>query len=200
MVRPRIAIANRHPIVSLGLKDLIDRDERFEFVAAVANAGKFLKLIEDEQIDVAVVGWALPDRTGGDLLCELKQQGSPVRLIIYANEYMLAHAVKFGAQGFVSTSNPPEDVVRAIAAVARGRVSFPNFDTQSLSQSPIRDLTAREHEVLAALAKGLTNVEIAADFGISRNTVKHHIKNVYSKLNVTSRAMAVKFFISLSDV
>lgn len=198
--RARIAIANKHPVVRLGLKELIVRDERFQFVAAVANGGKFLRLLEERPIDVAVVGWSLPDMTGADLLCVLKRQRSPVRLIIYTGADVLAHAVKFGARGFVSTNNEPADVLRAIAAVVRGRMSFPYVDMQTLSQSPIRHLTAREYELMADLAEGMSNAQIAAHCGISRNTVKHHLKNIYEKLNVTSRAMAVALFMSLSKV
>ena len=81
-------------------------------------------------------------------------------------------------------------------AVARGRLSLPYVDIDLLNHDPLEGLTARERELLAALANGWTNLQIAARTGITRNTVKYHLKNLYDKLGVSNRAMAVALFMS----
>jgi two-component system nitrate/nitrite response regulator NarP len=69
-------------------------------------------------------------------------------------------------------------------------------DLQSLADDPLESLTGRERELLSALAQGWTNLQIAARIGISGNTVKYHLKNLYDKLGVNNRAMAVALFMS----
>jgi DNA-binding NarL/FixJ family response regulator len=104
--------------------------------------------------------------------------------------------VRLGAWGFISKSDEPAILVEAIASVARGRMSLPYIDLQTLTSDPLGELTARERELLVALANGWTNLQIASRTGISRNTVKYHLKNLYDKLGVSNRAMAVALYVS----
>ena len=76
-------------------------------------------------------------------------------------------------------------------AVARGRMAFPYVDVRLLELNPLAGLTDREREILEALAEGMTNQQLANAFGISLNTVKFHLKNLYGKLGVDNRAQAV---------
>ena len=73
---------------------------------------------------------------------------------------------------------------------------MPYIDLQTLTSDPLGELTARERELLVALANGWTNLQIASRIGISRNTVKYHLKNLYDKLGVSNRAMAVALYMS----
>ncbi len=107
---------------------------------------------------------------------------------------MLRQAVRLGAWGFISKSDEPSVLVDSIAAVARGRMSLPYIDLQALTTDPFSELTSRERELLTALANGWTNLQIASRIGISRNTVKYHLKNLYDKLGVSNRAMAVALY------
>ncbi len=75
-------------------------------------------------------------------------------------------------------------------------MSLPYIDIELLNYDPLAVLTARERELLAALANGWTNLQIASRTGITRNTVKYHLKNLYDKLGVSNRAMAVALFLS----
>ncbi len=159
----------------------------------------FLKFIEENKVDIAVIGWALPDMTGGDVLAELKKRQSPVRTIVYTGEPgsdVLRRTIKAGAWGFISKSDEPPVLLETISSVARGRVCFPYVDIDALSKDPLDVLTVRERELLAALADGWSNLQIASRIGISRNTVKYHLKNLYDKLNVNNRAMAVALYMS----
>jgi two-component system nitrate/nitrite response regulator NarP len=82
------------------------------------------------------------------------------------------------------------------ATVAKGRMVFPYVDVRSLKRDPRESLTEREKTMLAALARGRTNTELAADLGISINTVKFHLRNLYEKLGLRNRSQAIAFYYS----
>jgi two-component system nitrate/nitrite response regulator NarP len=197
--RPKVLIADKNPVVRAGLNDFITRDGRFEVVGSVPTGSQFLALAEERPADIAIIGWALPDMTGADVLTALKRRHASTRVIVYTGEPgrdVLRQAMRLGAWGFISKSDEPALLVDALAAVARGRMSLPYIDLQTLTSDPMGELTLRERELLAALANGWTNLQIASRFGISRNTVKYHLKNLYDKLGVSNRAMAVALYIS----
>jgi two-component system nitrate/nitrite response regulator NarP len=197
--RPKVAIADKNPVVRSGLRDFIARDGRFEVLDALPSGAAFLASVEQSAADIGIIGWSLPDMNGGEILATLKRRHSPTRIIVYTGEPgkdVLRQAVRLGAWGFISKSDEPATLVDTIAAVARGRMSLPYVDLQALTTDPLGELTARERELLTALANGWTNLQIAARIGISRNTVKYHLKNLYDKLGVSNRAMAVALYMS----
>lgn len=195
--RPRVAIADKNPVVRSGLRDFIARDGRFDVLDALPTGAAFLASMEQQPADIGIIGWSLPDMNGGDVLSALKRRHSPTRIIVYTGEPgkdVLRQAVRLGAWGFISKSDEPAVLVDTIAAVARGRMSLPYIDLQALTSDPFAELTSRERELLTALANGWTNLQIASRIGISRNTVKYHLKNLYDKLGVSNRAMAVALY------
>ncbi len=197
--RPRVAIADKNPVVRSGLRDFIARDGRFDVLDALPTGAAFLASLEQHPADIGIIGWSLPDMNGGEILSALKRRHSPTRIIVYTGEPgrdVLRQAVRLGAWGFISKSDEPAILVDTIAAVARGRMSLPYLDLQTLTTDPLGELTARERELLTALANGWTNLQIASRIGISRNTVKYHLKNLYDKLGVSNRAMAVALYMS----
>ncbi|HRQ28007.1 response regulator transcription factor [Hyphomicrobium sp.] len=197
--RATIAIADKNPVVRTGLIDVISRDGRFEVKVAVATGGAFLDAVSAEPPDIAIIGWALPDMTGGDILSELKRRAIATRTIVYTGEQglsVLRRTIKAGAWGFMSKSDEPEVLLEIISTVSHGRVSFPYVDIEAARHDPLDVLTVRERELLTALAAGWSNLQIAARIGISRNTVKYHLKNLYDKLDVHNRAMAVALYMA----
>jgi DNA-binding NarL/FixJ family response regulator len=197
--RPKVVIVDKNPVVRAGLKDFIMRDGRFEVVEALPTGTAFLAFTEQHAADIAIIGWALPDMTGAEILTNLRRRNTEMRVIVYTGEPgkdVLRQTVRLGAWGFISKSDEPAVLLDAVAAVARGRMSLPYVDLQSLTSDPLGELTARERELLVALANGWTNLQIASRIGISRNTVKYHLKNLYDKLGVSNRAMAVALYMS----
>ncbi|HEY7670487.1 MAG TPA: response regulator transcription factor [Hyphomicrobium sp.] len=197
--RPKVAIADKNPVVRAGLQDFIQRDGRFEVVGSVPTGAAFLAFAEQHPVDIAIIGWALPDMSGAEVLSALKRRYAPTRVVVYTGEPgkdVLRQAVRLGAWGFISKSDEPAVLLDAVASVARGRMSLPYVDLQTLTKDPLGELTARERELLVALANGWTNLQIASRIGISRNTVKYHLKNLYDKLGVSNRAMAVALYMS----
>jgi two-component system nitrate/nitrite response regulator NarP len=195
--RPRVMIADKSPVVRSGLRDFISRDGRFEVLDTHASGSAFIASVEQHPTDIGIIGWSLPDMNGGEILSTLKRRHIPTRIIVYTGEPgkdVLRQSVRLGAWGFISKSDEPSVLVDSIAAVARGRMSLPYIDLQALTTDPFSELTSRERELLTALANGWTNLQIASRIGISRNTVKYHLKNLYDKLGVSNRAMAVALY------
>jgi two-component system nitrate/nitrite response regulator NarP len=195
--RPTVSIADKSPVVRSGLREFITRDGRFEVLDAVATGGEFIAAIEQKPTDIGIIGWSFPDVTGSEILAAIKRRHLSTRVVVYTGEpgkEVLRQAIRLGAWGFISKSDEPAVLVESIAAVARGRMSLPYIDLQALTADPFAELTARERELLTALANGWTNLQIASRIGISRNTVKYHLKNLYDKLGVSNRAMAVALY------
>jgi two-component system nitrate/nitrite response regulator NarP len=196
--RTRILIADKSPVVRAGLEDYIGRDGRFVVVGCTRTALEFASAAETLAADIGVVGWVMSDMTAGGLLAMLKRRQVATRVVVYTAETshdVLREAIREGAWGFISKAEDPEVLIEALASVARGRLSLPYVDIRTLMADPLDALTARERELLAALANGWTNMQIAARIGISENTVKYHLKNLYDKLGVSNRAMAVALFV-----
>jgi DNA-binding NarL/FixJ family response regulator len=199
VARPKVVIADKNPVVRAGLKDFINSDGRFEVVGTLPTGAAFLVFIAESVADIGIIGWSLPDMTGAEVLTTLKRRHGATRVIVYTGEPgkdVLRQAVRLGAWGFISKSDEPAILVEAIASIARGRMSLPYIDLPTLTSDPLGELTARERELLVALANGWTNLQIASRTGISRNTVKYHLKNLYDKLGVSNRAMAVALYVS----
>lgn len=197
--RATLVIADKNPVMRAGLRELLSCGGRFDVVECVATGNELIALAENTPPDIAIIGWSLPDMKGSDVLSALKRRHIPTRVIVYTGEPgkdVLRQAVRLGAWGFISKSDETELLVETVATVARGRMSLPYIDMQSLTSDPLGELTARERELLVALANGWTNLQIASRTGISRNTVKYHLKNLYDKLGVSNRAMAVALYMS----
>ena len=199
--KPSILVADKNPVVRTGLSELISADGRFSHVTTLATGAAFISACMEHAIDVGLIGWVLPDMTGGDVLDVLKRRQIKTRVVIYTGEALsdvLRQTIKLGAWGFISKSDEPSLILETLWAVARGRLCFPYVDLETLSQDPLELLTSRERELLAALANGWSNLQIAARIGISRNTVKYHLKNLYDKLGVNNRASAVALYMTKS--
>lgn len=197
--RPKVVIADKNPVVRAGLSDFLSRDGRFDVISVVADGGAFIALCLEQPIEIGVIGWSLPDMTGGDVLATLKRRLSPTRIIVYTGEQgptVLRQAVRDGAWGFISKSDDPAVLLDTISTVSRGRLCLPYVDIRSINADPLDLLTTRERELLGALANGWTNLQISARIGISQNTVKYHLKNLYDKLGVRNRAMAVALYMT----
>lgn len=197
-----VVIADQNPVVRAGLEALVTRDGRFSVAGVYGTGAALLDALEIRPVAIAIVGWSLPDMPGAGVLARVKQEKWITRVVIYTGERrsdVLRQSIKGGAWGFVSKTEEPQVLLEAVVAVARGRLSLPYVDIELLNHDPLSELTARERELLAALANGWTNLQIAARTGISRNTVKYHLKNLYDKLGVSNRAMAVALYLSTAN-
>lgn len=192
-------VADKSPLVISGLRQLIAADRRFRVLAAVADGRAFLAEIRRRPFDVGVIGWEMPFADGRAVLEALRALEKPPPVVVYTGAIdpsVPRQVLALGGAGFVSKSEPPERLLTTLAEVAAGRMVFPFVDVRLLDRAHVSVLTPREQEILRHLASGAGNGEIALRLGVSLNTVKFHLKNVYTKLEVGNRAQAVAFFMS----
>lgn len=197
----RVLIAERNPLVVAALGDMIHRDSRFDLVGSVQAGEAFLEAVSQGEpgFDLAVLGWKLSDMDGSTVLAELQRRSLHARVVIFSNDHdiaILKQCVRLGVQGFCYQFDDPAILFDTLIAVAHGRICIPYVDVSRINDTPLSRLTPRERELLAVLADGWTNLQIATRTGISENTVKYHLKNLYDKLDVRNRAMAVALFAS----
>lgn len=197
--RVRVVVAERNPFVVSALREMLECDGRFDLLGVVHSGAQFLELAAATQFDVAVVGWKLADMDGADVLTEVQSRELGVRIAIFSNDHdigILKQCVRLGAQGYCFQFDDPPVIFETILAVAHGRICIPYIDINKVNDTPLSRLTVRERELLAVLSDGWTNLQIATRTGISENTVKYHLKNLYDKLDVRNRAMAVALYSS----
>jgi DNA-binding NarL/FixJ family response regulator len=195
--RVRVVVAERNPLVISALRDMLECDGRFDLRACVQSGRHFLDLAEEGEFDVAVIGWKLSDMDGADILAEVQSRKLGVRIAVFSNDHdigILKQCVRLGAQGYCFQFDDPSIIFETILAVAHGRICIPYIDINKVNDTPLSQLTVRERELLAVLSDGWTNLQIATRTGISENTVKYHLKNLYDKLDVRNRAMAVALY------
>ena len=196
-----VAIIDKNPLIVRGLKSLLQDDGRFEPVVCAPDGERFLDVLGRVPVEIIISGWIMPYCSGLELLKKLRDIEDAPRTIIYTGQPVpraARDAMKFGAAGFCAKSDPPEKLLDVLDAVARGNMIFPFIDVATLDDDPLGDLTPREGQMLAMLAGGQTNSEIARDLGVSTNTVKFHLRNLYGKLNVRNRAEAAALHVTAS--
>lgn len=194
----RVGVADKSPLIQAALRHLIAEDGRFELVSVCADGEAFLQNVDEHELDVGIIGWVIGPGDGKYILDQLRGRESAPRIIVYTGsqgESVPAQVMAHGGAAFVSKSEQPELLLDTVAAVAEGRMVFPFLDVRAIHQSPLATLTRRELEVLALLAAGQTNKQIATTQKVSPNTVKFHIKNLYEKLDVRSRSQAVALYL-----
>lgn len=193
-----VILADSNPLVLSAMSEVFERDTRFSLVATSATAEGFLGTVMRVPCQVGIIDWSLPVLGGARLLEVLREQESAPRIVIYADQGSDAHraAMSAGAAGFVARNGPVETLLDTCVAVAAGKMVFPYLDVRELQKDPIQSLSRREAAMLEALSKGLTNLELSRELGISTNTVKFHLSNLYDKLSVKNRAQAIAFYYS----
>lgn len=194
-----IIVADPNALMRQSLAELVDRDRRFRLIATARNADGLLETCQRVPIDVALVNWALPQIGAERLLQVLQDIAKPPRIIVYAvpdDPDLPQRALAAGAAGFCTADTQPQDLLDVAMTVANGRMVFPIMDVRSIVKDPKDALTARETTIIAALASGRTNQELASELKISVYTVKFHLRNLYSKLGLKNRSQAIAFFYS----
>ena len=199
----RVVLADDHALVTEGLRSLIDQQSDMEVVAAVNNGDELLQLLAwRRDVDVVVLDVQMP-YSGLRALSELRAQDHPVRILIltaFADGESIQSALQLGAEGFALKTESPTQTIDAIRQVAQGRLVFPRAARRWMAvyrrpgEEVEPQLSPREQEVLASLARGLPNSEIGAALNVSENTIRFHLKNIYEKLQVSNRTEAVAWF------
>lgn len=193
-----IMLADSNPLVLSAMSEIFERDPRFSLVATAGTAEGFLGMVMRVPVKVGVIDWNLPVLGGARLIEVLREQAVAPRLVVYGDDAkdLPRLAMSAGAAGFAARSGEVDALMETCAEVAAGKMVFPFIDVRELQADPIQTLSRKEKVMLEALSKGLTNRELSRELGISTNTVKFHLSNLYDKLSVKNRAQAIAFFYS----
>ena len=194
----RIGVADKSPLIQAALRQILSEDARFKLIHVSSGCEDFLENLAKESIDVGVIGWIFGPCDGRLILDRVNAQANPPRIVVYTgldNSTLPAQVMAHGGAAFVSKSEQPSVLLDTIADVAEGRMVFPFIDVRTLYENPLVTLTRRELEVLSSLATGRTNKQIARDMDVSLNTVKFHVRNLFQKLGVNSRAQAITLYL-----
>ena len=203
----RVIIADDHAMVREGIKSVLER-AGFEVVGEASSGTEVLPLAEQVQPDVAVLDITMPGETGLQAAAKLRQALPHIRVLIlsmYDNSEYVLESVRAGAHGYLLKDGAAQELANAIRAVRDGEAYFSPAVAARLSAAVRGDiereqrrsnldlLTGREREVLAGIAKGLTNKEIASELGISHRTVETHRESLMKKLGIRTVAGLTKF-------
>ena len=197
--RIRVIIVDDHEIVRNGLSVFLETCEDLQLVGEASNGAEAIRLCADLQPDVVVMDLVMPE-VGGIEATRVIRRNHPdtqvVALTSFENDELVPAVLKAGAISYLLKNVSIDELADGIRKAHHGQTTLSPEATQALIESvsrpsPQYDLSEREREVLGLIVQGYNNREIGEQLYISRSTVKNHVSNIFSKLNVDSRSEAV---------
>jgi two-component system nitrate/nitrite response regulator NarL len=204
----RVLLVDDHTLFRKGLAELLEQSGNVRVAGMAGNADEALRKLDEIDPDVVITDLNMPPLGGITLLRLIRARGwqKPVLVLTVSDaEEDLANAMRAGAQGYLLKDMEPDDVVDAVQRAVRGETVVAPSMTLKLvhllqgggpvdgKAEALKQLTAREGEILDYLAQGMSNKAIARSLDISHDTVKLHVRHILSKLNFTSRVEAAVF-------
>ncbi|ROP48816.1 MULTISPECIES: response regulator transcription factor [unclassified Rathayibacter] len=195
----RVLLVDDHPIVRAGLRALIGAEDGLTVVGEAGSPAEAIDAAAHLHPDVVLMDlrFGADRETGVDATRALRSSAEPPSVLVlttYDTDADILGAVEAGASGYLLKDAPPEELLAAIRAAAAGESALAPAVAARLFErlrSPAPRLSARETEVLALVAQGLSNTEVAARLFVTETTVKSHLAHVFAKLGVASRTAAV---------
>ena len=203
----RVLLVDDQAILRQGLKTLLELEPDLEIVGDGANGQIAVELVQRLNPDVVLMDIRMPVMDGVAATQAIHRQFPTVKVLIlttFDDDDYVSEALRMGAIGYLLKDTPSEELANAIRAVHKGYAQFgpgifqkvmSNMPTTAPAPTPdlppgVKDLTKRERQVLALIAKGASNKEIAKTLYISEGTVKNHVTNILGRLDVRDRTQA----------
>ncbi|MFC5997467.1 response regulator [Quadrisphaera sp. GCM10027208] len=205
MAKIKVYLVDDHEVVRRGLKDLLELSGDIEVVGESGEAGEATRRIPALRPDVAVLDARLPDGSGIDVCREVRSRDPQIKALIltsYDDDEALFAAIMAGAAGYMLKDVRGSDLIDGIRRVAAGQSLLDPAVTeqvlQRLRSGPAEDprlasLTAQEKRILALIADGLSNRQIAEEMFLAEKTVKNYVSSLLAKLGMERRTQAAVF-------
>lgn len=207
----RIVIADGQTIFRESLRMLLQMGSGFDVIGGSSDAVATLDVVRNLQPDILLLDSSLPREDGTDLLAELRQLEAGVKVILLCHtisQEEMIRALRLGVRGIVLKTDPTDCLIECIEKVMRGEYWLGTDGLRHLIQAVCSfgnvkrsvtnrfGLTPREIEMIEAVLEGYSNPEIAANFSLSEQTVKHHLSHIFDKLGVYSRLELALFAVN----
>lgn len=197
----RILIADDHTMFRQGLREILERKGGFQVVAEARDGAEALRMIDQERPDIALLDISMPGIGGIEVARRIAAQGLPTRIVMltmHRDDRMAMEALRAGANAYLLKDAEASDLIQTLRAVARGEaVLEPTTAARVLEElrrsdaTPAADqLTERERDILALVARGDDNRAIAQQLHLSEKTVANRLSEIFSKLGVSNRTQA----------
>ncbi len=203
----RILLVDDHEVVRLGIKSLLSRHDQFQVVAEAGTANEAIQQAERYQPDVVVMDIRLPGKSGIEATKEIIAKLPNTKVVMltsFAEDELLFDAITAGASGYVLKQIGSNELIRALETIGKGEslldpaITKKVFDrvreaSRKAEDEAFANLTDRELNVLALIAQGKTNKEIAKQIFLSEKTVRNYVSSLLSKLHLSTRAEAAAY-------
>ncbi|HEX9369431.1 MAG TPA: response regulator transcription factor [Roseiflexaceae bacterium] len=203
----RLLLVDDHQVVRLGLRALLEGEPDIVVVGEAGTAAEAVEMVGRLQPAIVLMDVRLPDQSGIAACQQIRQRWPAVPVLMltsFADEDLVLEAISAGAAGYVLKQVGTDDLLRAVRAVGRGdAVLDPTVTRQLLARvrraeheshsAAFQDLSERELEVLALVAEGKTNAEIAEALVLSEKTARNHVSTILEKLGLTNRIEAATY-------
>ncbi|MBT7991950.1 MAG: response regulator transcription factor [Anaerolineae bacterium] len=198
----RVFITDDHAIVRGGLRALIGGKSDMVLVGEATDGAEAIEAARALQPDIILMDLIMPNVDGITAIQTIREENPAARILVltsFAEEHQIISALRLGALGYILKETSPEELVEAIRCVARGEATMHPEVARKLvlgqqpSQPKGESLTERETQVLKLVAHGLSNQTIAQELSIGAVTVRFHVSNILSKLQIENRTQAVLY-------
>lgn len=195
----RVLIVDDHAMVRSGIKNFIYGFDWMEPVGEVGSGVEAVEFCATHEVDVVLMDMIMPMMDGSEATRRIMALGKPVKVIVltsFHEQDLVEQALQAGATSYLLKNVTAEELAAAIRAAYSGHSTLAPEATEALINATRQkpgvgfDLTDREQEILALLARGLTNLEISNQLSISMATVKYHLTNIFTKLGAKNRVEA----------
>lgn len=191
----RLLLVDDHFVVRSGLAASLALEDDMQVIAEANDGKEAVAAFESGKPDIVLMDLQMGESGGIEAVTRICQDHPDARILVFssfARDEDIYRAIRAGALGYLQKAAPREDLLDAIRQVAAGNRYLPREIAQRLADRLSRpEPSPREREVLALIAKGRSNKEVASDLGLSEDTVKRHVSNLMAKLGAQDRTQAV---------
>lgn len=201
MTKINVILVDDHEMVRLGLKSFLNLQPDVEVIGEAGNGRAGIDVAFDLRPDVVVMDLVMPEMNGVEATLALLKEWPEAKILVltsYLDNEKIYPVIDAGAKGYMLKTSSAAEILNAIRKVSRGELAIETEVDKKIKAHDAKpdlheDLTARERDILALLAKGYDNQTIADELFISLKTVKTHVSNILAKLEVDDRTQAVVY-------